>query len=95
MAVPRKCIRCHQLGQIKGRELCSTCHDSCRHNGTLLDYPRKRRLLIEFTEDYSVHRQRGLTHKEIAVAMGYQPRTVGRMCTRARAAGLLSAAVTQ
>jgi DNA-directed RNA polymerase specialized sigma24 family protein len=49
---------------------------------------------VDFAEDYRLHRSHGLTHDEIAKIMGYAPKSVGRLCTRARHAGLLPAAVT-
>lgn len=46
--------------------------------------------LTDFAEDYRIYRQRRLTHREITAVMGYRSnKTVGRLVSRARAAGLL------
>lgn len=50
---------------------------------------RGERSLADFAEDYKILKRRELTNAEMAKVMGYRPRTVGRLATRARAAGLL------
>lgn len=47
------------------------------------------RALADFVEDYKVLRGRGMTHVQIAEAMGYKRGTVGRRVSRAREVGLL------
>lgn len=49
-----------------------------------------RRLIGDFADSYLIYRRRGWTHREIAQELGYRNKyTVGRLVTRARAAGLL------
>lgn len=46
--------------------------------------------LAEFAEDYMIYERRGLDRRQIAKVMGYRNgKVVGRLVSRARAAGLL------
>lgn len=89
MAKACQCIRCGNVRFLRARKLCDRCHRWVVHNGATDQYPLRRRTFEEFASDYRVLRERGLTHREIAEAMGYRHRTVSRNVTRARGLGLL------
>lgn len=81
-----RCLRCDVVRKCKARGLCFTCYDA---PGAREQFPTTRRTLADFADDYKILSARGLGRTEIAEKLGYKQRSVLRMVSRARAAGLL------
>ncbi len=86
-----ECAKCGQVKRLYSRKLCRR-----DYRAFLAARPTtSRRPLSEFVADYRIYRGRGMTHKQIEAVMGYERKTVSRLCNRARRAGLLPRVVTR
>lgn len=84
------CVVCGKVRPLSGRGLCSTDHSRARDRGTLEDYPRVNRRMVDFAADFKILRDRGLRNAEIAIQLGYRVSSISKTITRARAAGLIT-----
>lgn len=67
------CARCAKTRPIAGRGLCAACHQWCRSNGRLEDYPcvSRNRPAAETAEEYGHLSAMGLSDREIADRLGF------------------------
>jgi hypothetical protein len=82
--------RCHPAREIYARTLCRGCYDHHRDAGTLDNYPRSKRPMADFADDYALLRAEGHTRQQIAQRLGMRRNTVDAAYRRSVRAGALT-----
>jgi CRP-like cAMP-binding protein len=83
---------CHPERPVNARGLCYSCYQTHWQNGTLDQFPTKRRqrTRADFVADYELLRSEGYPRRVIADRLGMQPEAVHRAYSRAVRAGALT-----
>lgn len=88
------CARCTRVRQIRYRGVCASCGVLAERDGTIHDFPRERRTLADFAEDFKIIIEGGATYEQVAARLGYRPgSSLRNAIKRAIAAGLLPSTV--